>query len=174
MWCLPLLRTLRMSLSAVLTMPSPRAIGLAVAMGTAVGMVPKGNLIAVLLGVVMCSLRLNLVVALGTAVLISLVAVEFDPLFDLVGYAVLTWEPLRPTWVWCANQPFASWTQFHNSVVMGSLLVGLAQIAPTFWVARQTARKLIPNVVAILAASRLLKMWRRLEWTTRLTHASDA
>ena len=174
MWAIPLIRTARMSIQAILTMPEAKSVAFGVATGTAVGLVPKGNLIAFTLGVVLCSLRLNLIVALGTAVGVSLLSVHGDPFFDAVGFAVLTWQPLDRFWTWCAERPFAAWTQFHNTVVMGSLLVALAQIYPTYWVSKRLADRLLPTLTERLSRMRLVAFIRRLEWGTRLTHAADA
>ena len=173
-WSLPLLRTARMCLKAVLSKPEPKTIALGVAFGIAVGLVPKGNLIAVAMGMVLCAVRLNLVVGLGFAVLASLASVSLDPAFDTVGGAVLGWQPLRPFWEWVAHRPFASWTQFNNTVVMGSWLIGLAQIVPTYWLSKRAAERVVPPLLDRMAGSRLLSMWRRFEWGSRVSHAFDS
>lgn len=173
MWSLPLLRTVRLAVNALLTVPTPRQLALGVAFGVAVGLVPKGNLIAVALGIVLCSLRLNLVVGFGTAVLATMLSPYADSLFDAIGFTVLRFGPLQSVWVWLAHQPFASWTQFHNTVVMGSLLVASAQLYPTYWLSHRLASRLLPPLAAYVKSWRIMKTWRRLEWTLRLSHAAD-
>ena len=170
---IPFLRSLRLLLRSLLAVPTSREFAWAVAMGIAVGLVPKGNLLAVLLTVVMCSLRLNLVTALATAVVVSVASGAFDGMFDALGYAVLTWAPLQPLWVWCAERPLAAWTQFNNTVVCGSFLLALAQLPVSFALARRLGDRLLPPLARRLRKSRLLSMWRRVEWGSRLTHAVE-
>lgn len=170
---LPFAKAGRLFLASLGKAPDPNSLAWAIAMGVAVGLVPKGNLLAVGLGVAMCSIRLNLIVALSVAVGVSCVAASADPLFDRLGFAVLTLTPLHDAFVWIASQPFASWLQFNNTVVMGAFLVAVVQIYPTLRLTRAGAAKAIPPLVAWLATTRLIRFWKRLEWSARLSHAIE-
>lgn len=165
------LRTCRMLLLGAMKAPSPRDVAWAIAAGTAVGLVPKGNLLALGLGIVMCSVRLNLPVALATAVFVSVIAPIADPLFDMVGGALLTTEALRPMWVWVAERPYSAWTQFNHTVVLGAFVIALVQVYPTYRLTRPASEKLLPKVIERLRRSRVMRWWARAEWSTRLTSA---
>ncbi len=127
-----LLKPLRMAARAFALKMSPRRMAAGLALGTAVGMVPKGNLTAVVLMTLLCALRVNLAAGLFAVLVVSIVASFADPLFHEIGYAVLTAEGLQETWIWFFNRPLALWTDLNNTVVMGSLLVGLASMYPVY------------------------------------------
>ena len=170
---LPFAKALRLLVVSVSKLSEPRQVAWAVAMGVAVGMVPKGNLLAVGLGVAMCSIRLNLLLAVSVAAVVTWAGHLLDPIFDGVGFAVLTCRPLRPIWTVLAEQPWADWLQFHNTVVMGSFLIAVAQIYPTMRASQRLAGTLLPRLTAAMDRSRLMKQWRRIEWSARLDHALD-
>ena len=165
---LPVFRSLRLLARAIGTAPSPQQTALAVAMGVAVGIMPKGNLLAVVMTVLMCSLRLNLIVALTVAVGVSIVAATADPALDAIGGFLLTADLLEPFWVWWAEQPLAAWWAFNNTVVLGSFVVGITQIVPTWWSSRKLFERVFPRIASAMASSRLHRTWRRLEWGGRL------
>ena len=163
-----LLRTFRLGLKALAKMPEPRAVALGVALGLAVGVVPKGNLLAASLGVLMCSLRLSLVASIATAVLVSQFAYRADPLFDAVGGAALERDAMRPAWTWLAARPYADWLQFNNTVVCGSFLLGAASIYPVYRLLRRPLERWMPPLTAWVKRSVVMKVWGRFELAGRL------
>lgn len=166
------IRTVRMMLKGVMHAPSAKQVALAIALGVAVGLVPKGNLLAFALGAVMCALRLNLPVAIATAVVVSLTAHFADPVFDILGGVLLTAEPLKPLWVAISEWPFSAWLQFNNTVVLGAFLIAIAQIYPTYRLTKPTCEKLLPRIMGRLQNSRVMRWWSRFEWSTRITTAT--
>jgi uncharacterized protein (TIGR03546 family) len=61
----------------------------------------------------------------------------FDPLFDRLGYWMLTGVPsLRPAFVWIDTQPILAYSNLTNSVVLGSLVAWLVLFVPIFFAAR--------------------------------------
>lgn len=53
------------------------------------------------------------------------IAYFLDPLFNKVGYFLLTNEYLKPFWIFLYNIPFLRWSGFNNTLVMGSLAIGI-------------------------------------------------
>ena len=125
-----LLKPLRMAARALALKMSPRRMAAGLALGTAVGMVPKGNLTAVVLMTLLCALRINLAAGLFAVFVVSIIASFADPLFHEIGYAVLTAEALQETWTWFFNRPLAAWTDLNNTVVMGSLVCSRVLLIP--------------------------------------------
>lgn len=162
------LRTLRMLLKGAIKAPSPKQVSLAIAMGIAVGLMPKGNLLAFGLGVVLCSLRLNLPVALATAVLVSLGAGVGDVIFDSLGGLLLEADGLRSFWIWLSEKPYSAWLQFNNTVVLGAFLVAVAQIYPTYRLALPACERWLPKLTERLKDSFLMRLWSRMEWSGRI------
>jgi uncharacterized protein (TIGR03546 family) len=169
-----LLRTVRLTLKGLSKLPDGRAVALGVAIGLAVGIVPKGNLLALALGVLLCSLRLSLVAGLAVAVFVSFSAHHADPLFNAVGEAVLEFEPLRPLWTRAAALPFSDWSQFNNTVTMGSFLVGCLLIYPVYRLLRPPLERFLPALSLWVKRSLVMRLWARFEFTGRLASAADA
>lgn len=162
------LRTLRLTLRGLTKLPEPRLVALGISVGLAVGMVPKGNLLAVLLGVLLCGLRLSLIAGIGTAVFVSYVAHHADPLFDWLGGLLLESAALRPMWVAVSKLPFADWTHFNNTVTLGSFLMGSALIYPVYRLIRGPLERLLPPVTTWVKKSVVMKVWGRFELAGRL------
>ena len=125
-----LLKPVRFFVMALVRESSPRQMAWGLALGTLVGLVPKGNLIAVVLMLVLCSLRINLGVGLLTAFVVSWVAVLLDPFTHWIGWALLTADQIEPLWAYFNALPLAPWTEFNNTVVLGSLALGLLLVLP--------------------------------------------
>lgn len=111
---------------------TPRRLALGLACGLALGLLPKGNLLAIGLATAVFATRVNLRVATTAALLFSLGAPWLDPVAHRLGEWVLTQSALTPTWRWLYDQPIIAWTAFNNTVVMGQLLFGLAAFYPVY------------------------------------------
>jgi uncharacterized protein (TIGR03546 family) len=117
---------------AVTTGDSPRLLAFSFALGMVLGLMPKGNLLAVLLSTVLFASRSNLAVAMVSALLFSLAGPLADPVTDRLGAALLRWSVLRPAWMWLDSKPLVPWTAFNNTVVLGSLTLGLLLFYPVY------------------------------------------
>lgn len=111
---------------------TPRCLALGLASGVLLGLIPKGNLLAIGIASVVFAMRVNIPVATTAAFVISLAGTWLDPLTHRLGQAVLTQSMLTPIWQWLYQQPFAAWTSFNNTVVMGNLLLGSALFYPAY------------------------------------------
>lgn len=126
------LRPLRFFARAIVDQDSPRQLALGFALGMVVGLVPKGNLIAMSLLVIVGASRVNLgTTMLGTFVF-SWVGMLLDPVSHELGLWLLTQESLSGVWTWFYNQPVVPWTRFNNTVVLGSFLLGWALFYPVY------------------------------------------
>ena len=59
-----------------------------------------------------------------------------DPVFDRVGHALLTSRALVPLWTSWFNAPLVPYTNFNNTVVLGSVAGWLALFVPVFFLAK--------------------------------------
>lgn len=120
----------------ITTERTPHQLALALALGVAIGLVPKLNLIAVgwLLLLFIC--RVNLLVGLGAAGMASLLGILLDPYLHQVGDWLLTSETLHPLFVTIYKLPLGPWTSINNTVVVGATVLGLLQFIPTYRYAR--------------------------------------
>jgi uncharacterized protein (TIGR03546 family) len=89
---------------------SARQIALGCALGMMVGLVPKGNLIALALGVLLLASRANLGAGALAAFAFTWLGLLVDPISHRIGLGLLQFGPLRPMWTWLYNLPAAPWT----------------------------------------------------------------
>ncbi|MHB0996176.1 MAG: TIGR03546 family protein [Elusimicrobiales bacterium] len=115
----------------------PRQIGWGIAIGFVLGLIPKGNLTAQLLLVLLMMLKVNIPFGLLTMFLVSFVNPLADKLTDPLGYALLTSDALAPLWTALYNMPVVPWTDFNNTVLLGGLIAGLALLFPVYLAGRR-------------------------------------
>ena len=102
------------------------------ACGLVLGLIPKGNLLAVFVATLLFSTKMNIAMGMFSAVVFSFAAPFGDPLTHRIGEAVLTHPTLMPLWRRLYQLPFAAWTGFNNTVVMGSFLLGILLFYPAY------------------------------------------
>ena len=138
------------------------------ALGALVGLVPKGNLTAVVLMVILCGARVNLGAGMLAAFAFSWIGLLLDPLSHRAGVFLLEWQPLVPAWTWLYNLPVVPWTQFNNTVVLGSLVLGLAAYYPLVRLSEPLFARYKPRVEERLRRYRVVQVLLGAEWTARL------
>ena len=128
-----LLRPVRRLIEALLAHDAPSQLAAGFALGMVLGLVPKGNLIAVSLFVLLFSLRVNAGMGLVAALACSWIGLVLDPFADKLGMVVLSIGSLQATYATLFQLPLGPWLEFDNTVVIGSLLVGLYAMYPVYW-----------------------------------------
>jgi uncharacterized protein (TIGR03546 family) len=115
---------------------SPRQLACGLALGLLLGLIPKGNLTAVVISLLIFGSTVNLGTALLTAAAVSAVAVYLDPFTHRIGQTVLTHPSLQPHWTRFYDMPVVPWTDLNNTVVAGSFLLGVALLYPAYRLSR--------------------------------------
>jgi uncharacterized protein (TIGR03546 family) len=128
---------LRRIFRALVSSNAPGQLALGLTIGMMIGLVPKGNLIALSLCVLLFSMRCNKGLGLATAVACSFVGTWIDPFAHRVGMAVLNYEPMQASYASVFNLPLGPWLGFNNSVVTGSLIIGVYLAYPVYWITRR-------------------------------------
>jgi uncharacterized protein (TIGR03546 family) len=149
------------------TQPSQLALGLG--LGLAIGLVPKGNLLAIGLMIVLGVLRVNLGVGMLMAFVVSWLSVFIDPISNWIGLSLLNAESLRVFWTDLYNMPFMPWTNFNNSVVLGGFVLGLALLLPVFLISRPFFAKYTPRWEERVKKSKLSQILLGGELSGKLT-----
>src|SRR5262249_34346062 len=93
-----LLRPLRYLAQALALETTPRQLAWGFALGMLIGLVPKGNLIAVALMTLFCALRINVASGAAAISLFTWCGMHLDPVSHRLGHWLLTNESLRPLW----------------------------------------------------------------------------
>ncbi len=115
---------------------TPGQVAAGMALGAALGLTPLMNVH----NLVVFSLIVILHVSFGGAMLgwALFVPLGFilDPLFHAIGLSLLEAPALRPLWTGWYNTPLIPYTNFNNSVVLGSVVGWLVLTVPIFFAAR--------------------------------------
>ena len=164
-------RSLRLMIRALTAESSHKQIAVGIALGMIVGLVPKGNLLAFVLLTSFSSLRISLPAIFFSTFIFSWVAMLLDPLTDRIGEFVLTHASLVPFWTWLYDHPLVPWTQFNNTIVMGSLLLGIAICYPVYRVTLPLVEKFEPPLTARVQKMRMAKWLFGAEWLERIRSA---
>jgi uncharacterized protein (TIGR03546 family) len=131
------LSILRQFIKGLTSDTDPKQIGWGIALGFAIGLIPKGNLTAQLLLVLLLALKVNIPMGLITMFLVSFLNPLADRLTDPLGYALLTSDALAPFWTRLYNMPVVPWTSFNNTVLLGGLLAGAILLFPVYLAGRR-------------------------------------
>jgi uncharacterized protein (TIGR03546 family) len=133
---LTLLKLIQSIVKALHSDGTPGQVAAGIALGAALGLTPLVNVH----NLVIFSLIVILNVSFGGGMLgwSLFVPLGFllDPVFHATGLALLESPSLRPLWTGWYNTPLVPYTNFNNSVVLGSV-VGWAVLAvPIFFAAK--------------------------------------
>lgn len=115
---------------------SPGQLAAGFTLGMIIGVMPKSNLIALSLCVLLFALRCNKGLGLAAAIAFSFISQWTDPLAHKFGLAALGIDSLQATYASAFNMPLGPWLGFNNTVVAGSLLLGLYFAYPVYWFSR--------------------------------------
>lgn len=152
------LRPLRFLASAFSSASSPRQLALGFSMGMVIGLVPKENLTAVILLFILAGSKVNLCSASLSTILFSWLALLLDPFSHMIGRSVLLAPPLQELWYSFYEVPFAPWTDFNNTILMGSLILGIALFYPTYRLTKPQFEKYTPPITQKLKKYRIVKI----------------
>jgi uncharacterized protein (TIGR03546 family) len=154
---LALLKLIQSIIKTLHSAGTPGQVAAGMALGSALGLTPLMSLH----NLVILSLLILLNVSFGGGMLgwMLFVPVGFllDPVFDRLGLRVLTAPSLRPMWTDLTNTPILPYTNFNNTVVLGSFLGWLILAIPTFFAARYGVARYRATVGERVRQSRFYK-----------------
>lgn len=110
----------------------PSQIAASFSIGLLLGFMPKNNLLWYVVFIFFAFVRFYKPAYLIMIGVGSIFASFLDPLFDTLGYAVLTIGKLQGFYGWLLDVPFVGFTKFNNTIVTGSLVFGLICFIPLF------------------------------------------
>jgi uncharacterized protein (TIGR03546 family) len=163
-----LLYPARLVAAALVAHESPRRLAAGAALGMLLGVVPKGNLTALLLAVALFSIRVNLAAGLATAFVFSWIGMLLDPMAHRLGWQILSHRALQPAFAWCYEVPLAPWSGLNNTVVVGQLVLGLYALYPIYWLALQADARFRAPVAAAICKYRVTRLLAGADYVSRL------
>lgn len=152
------LRPFRLFAKALTVDASPSQMAAGLALGVLVGLVPKGNLLAIALMTVLCTLRVNLAIGLMAVFVCSWAGLLLDPFTHRIGSTALKNESLRPLWSAMYDTSLLPWTDFNNTVVLGSFLLGVGLLGPMYVVSKPFFARFTPALSARVKRFRLVAL----------------
>ena len=162
------LKPVRLFLSALCAQSAPRQLSMGLAAGILVGLVPKGNLLAIMLGMMLAASHVNLGIAAAAIICCSVASPLLDPISHLLGSWLLNHSDLSAFWTWLYNQPVVPWTAFNNSVVLGSFVTGLLLLYPAHRLSQPLFEKYSEVVGKRVRRYWLTRALMGAEWTARV------
>jgi uncharacterized protein (TIGR03546 family) len=136
---------------------TPGQVAAGIALGSALGLTPLVNVH----NLVVFSLIVLLNVSFGGGMLgwALFVPLGFllDPVFHWLGASLLTAPSLRPLWTSWYNTPLVPYTNFNNTVVLGSLVAWIVLAIPIFFAARYGIARYRATVGERVKQSKLYK-----------------
>lgn len=141
-----MLKLWRMFRETVRGYDTSRQLAAGVAIGMVIGLVPKDSLFCYVLGLLMLISTANLLCGTISIFAFSWIGFLFDSVFHKVGAMVLTYQPLEATWGRLFQLPIVPWTRFDNTVVTGSLVVGLIATIPVYIISYKIVEAISPHL----------------------------
>ena len=115
---------------------NPSEIANAFCMGVMLGFMPKDNALWFLIFVFFFFVRMNKPAYLIVIAVVSQFAWLLDPLFNSLGYRILTVPQFSGFLGWLLDIPFVGFTKFNNTIVTGSFAISLLLYIPLFMLLR--------------------------------------
>jgi uncharacterized protein (TIGR03546 family) len=134
---LTILKLLQSLVKTLHSQGTPRQVAAGIALGACLGLTPLMNAHNLVIFALLVILNVSFGGGmLGWAVFMPL-GFLFDPLFDRVGRALLLDTPsLQPLWTAWYNAPGIPYTNFNNTVVLGSFVSWLVLALPIYILSR--------------------------------------
>ena len=136
---------------------TPGQVALGIALGSVLGLSPLMNVhnLIVFSAIVLLNVSFGGGM-LGWALFVP-VGFVLDPVFDRIGASLLGAPSLRPLWTSWYNTPLVPYTNFNNTVVLGSVVAWLVLLVPIFFAARWAVARYRATIGERVRQSKLYK-----------------
>ena len=167
---LALLKLLQSLVKTLHSEGTPHQIAMGLALGAALGLTPVANVHNAVVLVMLIMFNVSFGAGLLGWALFTPVGFLLDPLFDAIGRALLLdTAALQPLWTTMDHLPLVPFTNFGNTVVLGSVVGWLVLFVPIYLLARLAvlryrstfgARVQEWRIVQAVKASKVYNVWQ--------------
>ena len=147
----------RLFVSTLRGTETPRQLASGVAIGMLIGLIPNDSLLVPVLITVVLATHVNLFAAAVSAIAFSWIGFLCDDLLHRLGAQLLTLPSLQSTFIWASEAPLLPWTRFNNTVVAGSVLLGVCLLYPCYHLSSQFFERATPWLHRKLVAFRMYR-----------------
>ena len=167
---LALLKLLQSLVKTLHSEGTPHQIAMGVALGAALGLTPIANVHNAVVIVLLIMFNVSFAAGLLGWAVFTPVGFLLDPVFESIGRILLLDTPaLVPLWTTMDHTPLLPFTNFGNTVVLGSVIGWLVLFVPIYLLARfavlryrSTLGERIRQwrIVQAMTASKAYNVWR--------------
>lgn len=143
------------------------------ALGVLFGLMPKDNALWFILFFFFIFVRINKSLYFLITLLVSTIAPLTDNILHQLGYWVLLLPSLEPIMRTLLEIPFVAFTKINNTVVMGSLTMGLLLYIPVYLLTRLFVRLWRTVLAEKIAQSKLWKAVKSLPFIRKIIETSE-
>ncbi len=136
---------------------TPWQMSLALSLGMAMGLTPLSGLQTIVLIFLVFIINIHLGLFFVTSTFFAGVAYLFDPLFEQLGFYILTNEALRELFTSLYNSGIMRLTYFNNSLVMGSSVIAFTLVIPMYFVLNKLVYLYRDKIAAKLSQYKIFK-----------------
>ena len=140
------------------TEPGQISLGLCFAM--IAGLTPLLSIHNVFVLLLVLMLRVNLAAFLMGLALCTGIAYLLDPIFHLLGLAVLTASFLESLWTSLYQSVWWRLEHFNNSIVIGSLVFSISLFLPVLLLSNLLIRRYRQHVLAWVQKTKIMQMFK--------------
>src|SRR5918992_1261166 len=130
---LGLLKLIQSIIKTLHSAGTPGQVAAGLALGSALGLTPIMNLHNLLIFALLVLLNVSFGGGMLGWMLFVPVGFLLDPSFHAIGLSLLTAPSLTPLWTDLTNTPILPFTNFNNTVVLGSFVAWLVLAVPIFF-----------------------------------------
>lgn len=133
---LGLLKLIQSIIKTLHSAGTPAQVAAGIALGSALGLTPLMNIHNLIIFSLMVLLNISFGGGMLGWMLFVPVGFLLDPMFHVIGLRLLEESALRPLWTSWTNTPILPYSNFNNSVVLGSFVSWVVLAIPIFFAAR--------------------------------------
>jgi uncharacterized protein (TIGR03546 family) len=133
---LTLLKLLQSLFNILHSEGTPGQVAAGIMLGAGIGLTPLLSAHNLILFAAIVLLNVSFGGGMLGLALFTPVGFVLDPLFDRIGLALLTAPALRTLWTGWYNLPLVPYTNFNNSVTLGSFVLWVVASVPIYLLAR--------------------------------------
>ncbi|HSB55584.1 MAG TPA: TIGR03546 family protein [Gemmatimonadales bacterium] len=154
---LTLLKLLQSLFKTLHSEGTPGQVAAGIMLGAGIGLTPLMSAHNLVLFAAIVLLNVSFGGGMLGMALFTPVGFLLDPLFDKVGLALLKAAPLQGLWTDWYNIPLVPYTNFNNSVTLGSFVVWLVLTIPLYFLGKVAIARYRATYGARVMNSKLMK-----------------
>ncbi len=138
----------------------PGQISLGLCFSLIAGLTPLLNVHNLFVLLLVCIVRVNVSAFLLGLGMFTAIAYLLDPLFHVLGLAILTAPALEGLWTFLYQSMWWRLVYFNNSIVMGSVVFAVVVFVPVLLLSNMLIRRYRQHVLAWVRKTKIMQMFQ--------------